>query len=344
MADTFTSNLNLTQPEVGSSVDSWGAKLNADLAVIDALFAATGTGTVIARDGSNRALTSGVAVVKAAGNSRSIDFLSTASLRWQLVGANTAAESGSNAGSNFSLNRFADDGTTGLGNPITITRATGLVTFETTPAVGAGLIATRAILDQLVPLGVLLPYTGGVTDPAGGFFLIADGRAISRTTYAALCAAYTAQVGGLALYGAGDGSTTFNIPKMDERTVVGKSAAQALITGYDARVLGAQIGLGQAALTQGQLPNVSFTITGTAADHNHASGAATTKTGSEDRGGGNFQPATNLGTGNIWNGSAGNTGNSGALALTGTAASGGSGTAFNNVQPALVLPYIIRVL
>ena len=28
MSDTFTSNLNLTKPQVGGSVDSWGTKIN----------------------------------------------------------------------------------------------------------------------------------------------------------------------------------------------------------------------------------------------------------------------------------------------------------------------------
>jgi len=44
MADTFSTNLNLTKPEVGASTDTWGTKINTQVIdPIDAIFSATGT-------------------------------------------------------------------------------------------------------------------------------------------------------------------------------------------------------------------------------------------------------------------------------------------------------------
>jgi microcystin-dependent protein len=60
-----------------------------------------------------------------------------------------------------------------------------------------------AIISGSVPPGVVFAYAGA-TAPAG--YLLCDGTAISRTTYAALFAAISTN------HGSGDGSTTFNLP------------------------------------------------------------------------------------------------------------------------------------
>jgi microcystin-dependent protein len=77
---------------------------------------------------------------------------------------------------------------------------------DQTSSQAAGAIA------QLMPSGVILPFGGG-TAPTG--WLLCDGSAISRTTYANLFAAI-----GTA-HGYGDNSTTFNLPDFRGRFMRG---------------------------------------------------------------------------------------------------------------------------
>lgn len=72
-----------------------------------------------------------------------------------------------------------------------------------------------AIVDTSAPSGMLAPFAGS-SAPSG--WLLCDGAAVSRSTYASLFAV----VG--TTYGAGNGSTTFNLPDLRGRIPVGKNA------------------------------------------------------------------------------------------------------------------------
>lgn len=71
------------------------------------------------------------------------------------------------------------------------------------------------IADTSSPPGMLAPFAGS-SAPTG--WLLCDGAAVSRSTYANLFAAI-----GTA-YGAGNGTSTFNVPDMRGRTPVGRNA------------------------------------------------------------------------------------------------------------------------
>lgn len=66
-------------------------------------------------------------------------------------------------------------------------------------------------------IGTILPFAGANSIPEG--YLVCDGSAISRTTYAQLYAV----IGNT--YGAGDGSTTFNVPNLKGRYIEGQNNA-----------------------------------------------------------------------------------------------------------------------
>lgn len=86
---------------------------------------------------------------------------------------------------------------------------------------GGGIVDWAAVTAGSVPSGVVSPYAGS---SAPGGWLLCDGSAVSRTTYADLFAVVSTT------YGVGDGSTTFNLPDLRGRVAVGKGSNAAVDT------------------------------------------------------------------------------------------------------------------
>ncbi|MDE2229891.1 MAG: tail fiber protein [Alphaproteobacteria bacterium] len=159
-----------------------------------------------------------------------------------------------------------------------------------------------------VPSGVVAPFAGA-SSPSG--WLLCYGQAVSRTTYATLFTAIGTN------FGAGDGSTTFNLPDLRGRAVFGVDA----MGGTAANRLGS-------GATGGVTGTASLGASGGEQKH-------TLTTGEIPSGLGTF--VTNVSQANDgWQG-----GGPGTISTTTGTAGGGGGT-HNNTPPALVLNYIIK--
>lgn len=168
-----------------------------------------------------------------------------------------------------------------------------------------------------VPPGVV-SATAAAAAPSG--WLICDGAAVSRTTYAALFTAIGTQ------FGTGDGSTTFNVPNLKGRVVVGMDSGQ---TEFD--VLGETGGAKTHTLTVAEMPSHTHTQN----PHSHEIDTAGTALKYILR----ASPGTGSGMGGM--ASAGAALN--ATAATATNQNTGGGGAHNNLQPYIVLNYAIKV-
>lgn len=131
-------------------------------------------------------------------------------------------------------------------------------------------IATTAfVANNGVPAGAITAF-GGASAPTG--WLICDGSAVSRTTYATLFALFSTT------YGAGDGSTTFNLPDLRGRAIVGKG------TNTDVDTLGESDGLAVGSRTPKHNHGVGTLLVATAGGHGHAHTLAIASSGSHTHG------------------------------------------------------------
>ena len=142
--------------------------------------------------------------------------------------------------------------------------------------------ANKSYVDQGVSPSAAIIGFGGSSAPTG--WLLCDGSAVSRTTYAALFAIIGTT------YGSGDGSTTFNLPDLRTRVPAGYKSGDV-----NFGTIGGVGGEATHVLTTNEMPS-----------HNHSYGA----TGSQNNvaGGGpfTFQPTGSGTTGSAGGGAAHN--------------------------------------
>ena len=170
-----------------------------------------------------------------------------------------------------------------------------------------------AAVSVLMPTASLMPYAG--TSAPTGYFLC-DGSAKSRTTHSALFGIIGTT------YGVGDGSTTFNIPDLRGRVIAGQddmggSSANRL-TGLSGGINGDNLGA-----TGGAEDHLLTAAQSGLPAHSHTQGLS----------------GPNL-SGNVESNSGGPSG--GRYTSTGTVAAQDASSAHNNVQPTIILNYIIK--
>jgi microcystin-dependent protein len=210
-------------------------------------------------------------------------------------------------------------------------------------------------LAALVPSGTV-SQTARATAPTG--YLLCDGSAISRSTYSSLFDAI-----GTA-YGTGDGSTTFNIPNLKGRIPVGFDSSQ---TEFD--TLGETGGAKTHTLTSAEMPShthVQDSHNHTQNSHNHtqnshnhtqnahnhglnslAGNVGSSGTG-HGRAAGTVEFGLNNATSNATATNQATTATNQATTATNNATTAtnqntGGGGAHNNLQPYVVLNYIIKI-
>ena len=168
-----------------------------------------------------------------------------------------------------------------------------------------------------IPTATIVPWSSASV-PSG--FLECNGAAVSRTTYADLFAIISTT------YGSGDGSSTFNVPNLQDNVAIGKSPTKNLASTGGANTVTSTGNVG------GSTANATLS-TPQLASHSHPGGGNTR--------GGPTNPTNLSFQNNYYNPSGtGNTGSGGGHSHNMSA--NFSGDATSVVQPYLTIIYIIK--
>lgn len=220
-----------------------------------------------------------------------------------------------------------------------------------------------SVQELLVPTGTVLPFCGSA---APNSYLLCDGSEVSRTTYSAL---FTALGGASSPYGTGNGTTTFNLPDLRGRVPAGRdnmggTAASRLSNIITGTTLGASGGVERHTLSSAESGMPGHSTLGDGGHTHSVGGASTDHSHGVIANGFNVQVVgINAGAGvnfGVWADQGGNTGfrgnhghNTGGHSVDHShSVTGGSHThsvsaanassAHTNVQPTIVLNYIIK--
>jgi microcystin-dependent protein len=122
----------------------------------------------------------------------------------------------------------------------------------------------KALADALEAKGFIVGEVRHIAIPAApAGWLLADGRAVSRATYDLLYAAIAVT------FGSGDGSTTFNLPDIQGRVLVGTGTG----SGLSARAIGTKWGVEAVVLDVTKIPSHNHggaTAAAVPPDHTHS--------------------------------------------------------------------------
>lgn len=271
----FSPSIRIEEQAVGANENTWGLVLNTGFELIDAAIAGAVT---VALPDANSSLTVADGAPDQARNAVLI-FTGTLSagrdvvipavskiyiVRNQATQAVTVRVSGQPgvAVASGQTTLLWCDGTT------TRSAITALPALVVAGALTAGSLDTPSLLVGGSPVwqpGDLKATARGGPEPAG--WLWADGRAVSRATYAALFGAIGTT------YGAGDGSTTFNLPDYRGRTMVALDNMGGTPAGRiaAATALGWAGGSETVTLVTGQIPVHTHTAsTASSGAHTHS--------------------------------------------------------------------------